>query len=73
MGMPAAVPTEVTAACPAGKKAIAATGGFSTPVFGLLSTVTRTSETQYKAVGLPTVPGIAQTLSLDVVCATIPS
>ena len=73
MGLLPGVPTEVTAACPAGKKAIAASGGFTTPVTGLLSQVTRTSDTEFKAVGLPAVPGIAQTLSLDVVCAAIPS
>lgn len=73
MGVLAGVPTEVTGACPAGKKAIAATGGFTTPVAGLLSQVIRTSETQFKAVGLPTLPGISQTLSLDVVCAAVAS
>lgn len=73
MGIVPSVPTEVTAACPAGKTAIAATGGFTSPVAGLLSQVIRTSDTQFKAIGLPTLPGISETLTLDVVCATIPS
>lgn len=71
MGLLAGVPTEVTGACPGGKKAIAATGGFSAPAFGLLSQVTRTSDSQFKAVGLPSIPGISETLTLDVVCATV--
>jgi hypothetical protein len=73
MGLVAGVPTEVTGACPAGKNAIAATGGFSSPVFGLVSQVTRVSDSEFKAVGLPSAPGIVETLELDVVCATVPN
>ena len=68
----AGVPFEVSAVCPAGKKAIAATGGFTSPLSGLLSEVTRTSDTAFKAVGLATLPVLPGELGLDVVCAAIP-
>jgi hypothetical protein len=63
----------LTASCPAGKKAISATSAFSTPVGNLLSQVTRVNDTTFQAVGIPTVPvGIlANTLTLEVVCATV--
>ena len=64
----------LTAECPAGKKAIAATAGFTTPVGSLLSQVTRVSDSSFQAVGIP-VPLLgtilANTLTLDVVCATV--
>lgn len=62
----------ITAVCPAGKKAIAASGGFATPLAGLLSQVTRVSDTAFQASGLNGLLG-GQSLSLDVVCAAIPS
>jgi hypothetical protein len=63
----------VTAACPAGKKAISATAGYAAPLAGLLSQVTRTSDTAFEATGLSALGIVVdQTLTLDVVCATIP-
>lgn len=63
----------VAAACPAGKEAISATAGYAAPLAGLLSQVTRTSDTAFEVTGLNTLAIIAdQTLTLDVVCATIP-
>ncbi|MFC7358952.1 collagen-like triple helix repeat-containing protein [Nocardioides astragali] len=61
----------VTGTCPAGKKAISATAGYAAPLAGLLSQVTRTSETAFTARGLNALP-VAHLLTLDVVCATIP-
>ena len=72
----ASVTSPLTAACPAGKKAIAATGGFSTPVGNLLSQVTRVSDSSFQAVGVP-LPLLGlllgNTLNLEVVCAATPS
>ena len=63
----------VSGACPAGKKAIAATAGYAAPLAGLLSQVTRTSDTAFEATGLSAIGILVdQTLTLDVVCATIP-
>lgn len=61
----------VSAACPAGKKAISATAGYAAPLAGLLSQVTRTSDSAFTASGLNGLVG-SQVLTLDVVCATIP-
>jgi hypothetical protein len=64
----------VAAACPAGKKAISANAAYAAPLAGLLSQVTRTSDTAFEATGLNTLaPIVDQTLTLDVVCATIPA
>jgi hypothetical protein len=62
-----------TATCPAGKKALSATGGLTTPVLGILTQVTRVSETAFQATALSAMPIGTNTLSLDVVCATIPN
>jgi hypothetical protein len=62
----------VDGACPAGKKAIAASAGYAAPLTGLLSQVTRVSDTTFRASGLSTLLG-TQTLTLDVVCATVPN
>jgi hypothetical protein len=62
-----------SAACPAGKKAISASGGLANPVLTILTQVTRVSETAFEASALSAVPIVGGTLSLDVVCATIPS
>jgi len=62
-----------TGACPAGKKALAAAGGLTTPVLGVLTQVTRLSDTAFKATALSAVPLGTNTLSLDVVCATVPN
>ena len=62
----------VAAACPAGKKAISATAGYAAPLAGLLSQVTRRSDTAFEATGLNTLGVLDQVLTLDVVCATIP-
>lgn len=69
------VTTPVTAACPAGKKALSATAGLSSPVVGLVTQVTRVSDTAFKAVGVPDLMAVlgANTLDLEVVCATVPS
>ena len=65
----------VTATCPAGKKAISATAAYAAPLASLLSQVTRTvDDTGYKATGvnlLGTITG--EVLTLEVVCAAIPS
>ncbi|WP_210439394.1 hypothetical protein [Nocardioides xinjiangensis] len=61
----------LTAACPEGKKAIAATAAYAAPVANLLSQVTRTSESAFRATGVNLLP-TPQTLSLEVVCAAIP-
>ena len=71
------VTAPVSASCPAGKKAVAATSGFATPVGNLVSQVTRVSDTTFQAVALP-VPVIgsllgANTLNLEVVCAAVAS
>jgi hypothetical protein len=64
----------ITAACPAGKKAIAATAGYAAPLVNLVSQVTRTSDTAFSASGLNLLGSLSgQVLTLDVVCATIPS
>lgn len=64
----------VTATCPTGKKAISASAGYAAPLTGLLSQVTRTSDTAFKATGLVAMPlGADQLLTLDVVCAAVPS
>ena len=66
----------VAGACPAGKKAISATASYATTPINLLSSVlsqvTRTSQTGFTASGYNLL-GTAQTLTLDVVCATVPS
>jgi hypothetical protein len=61
-----------TASCPDGKKALSATGGLTTPVLGILTQVTRVSETAFQATALSALPIGTNTLSLDVVCAAIP-
>ena len=61
-----------SAVCPAGKQALSATGGTSTPILGVLTQVTRTSDTAFKATALSALPITPSSLSLDVVCATIP-
>lgn len=68
LGAPAS--GSVQGACPAGKKAISATAGFAAPLAGLLSQVTRVSDTAFKASGVNALVG-DQTLTLDVVCATV--
>lgn len=60
-----------SAACPAGKQAIAATGGASNPLLGVLTQVTRLSDTAFKATALSALPIGANSLDLDVVCATV--
>ncbi len=73
-GVTPAIPVSgsVEGACPAGKKALAATAGFTAPLTGLLSSqVTRVSDTTFKASGVSGLLG-TQVLTLDVVCATIP-
>jgi hypothetical protein len=66
----------VAGACPAGKKAISATASYATTPINLLnsvlSQVTRTSQTGFTASGYNLL-GTAQTLTLDVVCANVPS
>lgn len=73
-GVVPAVPVSgsVEGVCPAGKKALSATAGYAAPLNGLLSQVTRVSDTSFKATGLSGLLG-TQTLTLDVVCAAIPS
>lgn len=71
------VTAPLSASCPAGKKALAATAALATPVGDLITQVTRVSDTTFRAVAVP-VPllgGVtgANTLTLDVVCATIPN
>ena len=67
----------VSASCPAGKKALSATGSLTTPVGNLVSEVTRVSDTTFQAVAVPVplVGGLvaANTLNLEVVCAAIAS
>lgn len=64
----------VSAACPAGKKAIAATAGYAAPLANLFSEVTRTSDTAFSASALNLLGSMTdQVLTLDVVCATVPS
>lgn len=63
----------VAGACTAGKKALSATASFPSPLNGLFSQVTRTSDTAFSASGLNVLGLSAQTLTLDVVCATIPN
>lgn len=60
----------VTGTCPTDKVAISATAGYAAPLSGLLSQVTRTSETEFTAEGLNGLP-VAHLLTLDVVCATV--
>lgn len=69
------VTAPLSVSCPAGKKALSATASFTTPVGNLLSQVTRTSDTTFQAVGIPTagVGILANTLNLEVVCAAVPS
>lgn len=69
------VTSPVTAACPAGKKALGATAGFASPVGGLVSQVTRVSETTFQAVAVPDMLASlgANTLNLEIVCATVAS
>lgn len=72
-GLPGVGGTDtVTAACPAGKKAIAATAAYAAPLANLLSQVRRTGEGAFSATGVNLLP-TPQTLSLEVVCAAIPS
>lgn len=73
VAIPALGSGSVEGACPAGKTAIAATAGFAAPLSGLMSQVTRVSDTTFKASGLSTLPVGTETLTLDVVCVTIPS
>lgn len=64
----------VTAACPAGKKAISATAGYAAPLANLTSQVTRTSDSAFQAAGLNLIGSMTgQVLTLDVVCAAVPS
>ena len=67
------VTTPVTAACPAGKKALSATAALSNPVVGLVTQVSRVSDTAFEAVGVPDVTALlgTNTLDLEVVCATV--
>ena len=62
-----------TAACPVGKQALSASGGTDNPLLGVLTQVTRVSDTAFKATALSALPIPASSLSLDVVCAYIPS
>lgn len=66
----------VAGACPAGKKALSATAAYTSVATNVLSSlfsqVSRTSQTAFSAVGYNLLP-TQQTLTLDVVCATIPS
>ena len=64
---------EATASCPAGTKALSAAGGLSTQVLGVLTQVTRVSDTTYKISALSALPIGTNTLNLDVVCATVAS
>lgn len=73
VSIPALGSGSVEGACPAGKTAIAATAGYAAPLSGLMSQVTRVSDTTFKASGLSTLPVGTETLTLDVVCVTIPS
>jgi len=59
----------VRAACPEGKKALAATASFGSLVDGLASQVTRFDDSTFVASGLSKVG--AHTLTLDVVCAAV--
>jgi len=59
----------VRAACPEGKKALAATASFGSLVDGLASQVTRVDDSTFVASGLSKVG--AHTLTLDVVCAAV--
>ena len=52
---------------------ILATGGLTDPVLTILTQVTRVSETAFQATALSTLPIGTNTLSLDVVCASIPN
>lgn len=64
----------VTAACPAGKKAISATAAYAAPLNGLLSQVVRQGDAAFKATGLNVLGTVSgQVLTLDVVCAAVPS
>lgn len=64
----------VSGVCPAGKKAISASAGYAAPLVGLLSQVTRTSDTAFTATGLSAASILTdQTLTLDVVCANVAS
>lgn len=64
----------VTAACPAGKKAISATAAYAAPLNGLLSQVVRQGDTAFKATGLNVLGTVTgQVLTLDVVCAAVPA
>ena len=62
--------SSVAGTCTDGKKAISATAGYASPASGLLSQVTRTSETAFTASGLNALP-VVHVLTLDVVCATV--
>ena len=67
------ITTPVTAACPAGKKALSATAALSNPVVGLVTQVTRVSDTAFEAIGVPDLTAMlgTNTLDLEVVCATV--
>lgn len=71
----AAVTSPLSVSCTGGKKALAATASFTSPVANLLTQVTRTSETTFQAVGIPVLGSLLgpNTLNLDVVCANVPS
>ena len=62
--------SSVAGTCTDDKLAISATAGYASPASGLLSQVTRTSETAFTASGLNALP-VVHVLTLDVVCATV--
>lgn len=65
----------VAAACDAGEKALSAAASYGAPaasLASLLNQVTRTAEGAFSASGLNLLP-TPQTLTLEVVCATVPS
>jgi hypothetical protein len=77
LSIPVALPgqsgTTFSAACPAGKKALSATASYAAPLQNLLSQVTRTGDSAFSATGLNLTALTGQLLTLEVVCAAIPS
>jgi hypothetical protein len=69
--LPTAPGTSVSAACPAGKKALSATASYAAPLQNLLSQVTRTGDSAFTATGLNLTALSPQTLNLEVVCAAV--